>query len=74
MNAEPATVADLQGRDLPEPGFRSVLLAGAPRFVREAFGPVAAFYLGWKLGSLVVGIVLVLAVALDTIVRRRAAR
>ena len=27
----------------PEPNFRSIFLAGAPRFAREAFGPVAGF-------------------------------
>ena len=73
MSATPALVADMRERDLPEPSFRSILLAGAPRFVREAFGPVAAFYVGWKLGSLVVGIVLASAVgiALDLYERRR---
>jgi Protein of unknown function (DUF3159) len=66
----PAALADAR---LPEPGFRSILLAGAPRFAREAFGPVAAFYVGWKLGSLAVGIVLATAVgiALDLYERRR---
>ncbi len=73
MNAGPATIADLSQRDPPEPSFRSIFLAGAPRFAREAFGPVAAFYLGWKLGNLVVGIVLASAVgiALDLYERRR---
>ena len=57
----------------PEPAFRSIFLAGAPRFAREAFGPVAAFYVGWKLGSLAVGIVLATAVgiALDLYERRQ---
>jgi hypothetical protein len=56
-----------------EPGFRSILLGGAPRFAREAFGPVAAFYLGWKLGDVVVGIVLasVIGIAIDLYERRR---
>ena len=73
MNAVPAAVADIRERDVPEPSFRSIFLAGAPRFAREAFGPVAAFYLGWKLGDLVVGIVLASAVgiALDLYERRR---
>ena len=60
-----------------EPGatdtsFRSVFLAGAPRFAREAFGPVAAFYVGWKVGNLAVGIVLASAVgiALEVYERR----
>ena len=73
MSATPAMVADMRERDLPEPSFRSILFAGAPRFAREAFGPVAAFYVGWELGSLVVGIVLASAVgiALDLYERRR---
>jgi hypothetical protein len=58
---------------VPEPSFRSIFLAGAPRFARELFGPVAAFYLGWKIGGLVAGIVLASAVgiALDLYERRR---
>ena len=46
------------------PSFGSVFRAGAPRFVREAFGPVGAFYLGWKLGGLATGIALATALAL----------
>ena len=73
MNAGPAAVAQIGGNRLPEPSFRSIFLAGAPRFARELFGPVAAFYLGWKLGGLVVGILLASAVgiALDLYERRR---
>jgi hypothetical protein len=66
-------VTNVRESDPPEPSFRSIFLAGAPRFAREAFGPVAAFYLGWKLGNLVVGIVLASAVgiALELYERRR---
>jgi hypothetical protein len=73
VNAGPAAIAQLGGNRLPEPSFRSIFLAGAPRFARELFGPVAAFYLGWKLGGLVVGILLASAVgiALDLYERRR---
>ncbi len=73
MSAAPATVPVSGEQGLPEPSFRSILFAGAPRFAREAFGPVAAFYVGWKLGNLVVGIVLASAVgiALDLYERRR---
>jgi len=46
------------------PSVRSVLRSGAPRFAREAFGPVGAFYLGWKFGSLAIGIGLSTALAL----------
>ena len=68
-----AVAADLTEQEPQEPSFRSILLAGAPRFAREAFGPVAAFYLGWKLGNLVIGIVLASAVgiAFDLYERRR---
>lgn len=72
MNAVPAAVADVHESDLA-PSFRSIFVAGAPRFAREAFGPVVAFYLGWNLGSLVVGIALASAagIALDLYERRR---
>ena len=58
---------------MQEPSFRSIFLAGAPRFARELFGPVAAFYVGWKLSGLVAGILLASAVgiALDLYERRR---
>ena len=41
--------------------------------MRATFGPVAVFYLGWKLGGLVAGIILASAVgiALDLYERRR---
>lgn len=73
LNAGSGAVADIRERDLPEPSFRSIFLAGAPRFAREAFGPVVAFYLGWKLGNLVVAILLASAVGivLDLYERRR---
>jgi Protein of unknown function (DUF3159) len=73
VSAGPATVPASGEHGLTEPSFRSILLAGAPRFAREAFGPVAAFYVGWKLGNLVVGIVLasVVGIALDLYERRR---
>ncbi len=35
----------------------SILLGGGPRFARDAFGPVLAFYLVWKLWAIVPGIV-----------------
>jgi Protein of unknown function (DUF3159) len=69
----PEPVPGLAERDLPEPSFRSILLAGAPRFAREAFGPVLAFYIGLELAGLVVGIVLAstVGIALDLYERRR---
>jgi hypothetical protein len=71
VNAAPTTVPEL--RAIPEPSFRAILLAGVPRFARELFGPVVAFYIGWELGGLVVGIVTASAVgiALDLHERRR---
>jgi intracellular septation protein A len=36
---------------------QALLLGTGPRFVRDAFGPVAVFYIGWKLVGLSTGIV-----------------
>jgi intracellular septation protein A len=60
----------------PDPSFGSVVRSGAPRFVRELFGPVAVFYVGWKLGGLVAGIVAstLAALALEAYERRRGRR
>jgi Protein of unknown function (DUF3159) len=65
----PLVVRELGAADT---SFRSIFLAGAPRFARELFGPVAAFYVGWKVGNLAVGIVLASAVgiALEVYERR----
>jgi hypothetical protein len=41
---------------LPEPSFRRILLGGLPRFARDGFVPVGAFYLAWRLGGLGAGI------------------
>jgi intracellular septation protein A len=43
---------------------RGILLGSGPRFARDTFGPVLAFYVGWRLGGLVVGIVVSTIVAL----------
>lgn len=52
---------------------RDILIGSGPRFARDAFGPVLAFYVGYKLAGLVVGIIVasVLAVAAWTYERRR---
>lgn len=73
MNGASATVPPLAGQEVDEPSFRSIFTAGAPRFVRELFGPVLAFYLASKLGGLVVGILVATAVgiALELYERRR---
>jgi intracellular septation protein A len=43
---------------------RALLIGTGPRFARDAFGPVVAFYLGWKFASLTAGIVAATAVTL----------
>lgn len=43
---------------------RTIVFGSGPRFLRDGFGPVLGFYLGWKLGGLAVGIGLATAVAL----------
>ena len=43
---------------------RGILLGSGPRFARDTFGPVLAFYIGWKLGGLVVGIAISTVVAI----------
>lgn len=52
---------------------RAILLGSGPRFARDAFGPVLAFYLGYKLVGLAVGIAAAttLAVAAWLYERRR---
>ena len=55
VHSSPVVARELGAADT---SFRSIFRAGAPRFARELFGPVAAFYIGWKLGNLAAGIVL----------------
>jgi hypothetical protein len=66
---------DLRENEPLAPSFRSIFLAGAPRFAREAFGPVAAFYVAWTLTheNLLAAIALASAVgiSLDLYERRR---
>jgi intracellular septation protein A len=56
--------------EVPAPGpatdvtVKGILLGSGPRFARDTFGPVLAFWLGWKLGGLAAGIVLSTVVAL----------
>jgi hypothetical protein len=71
--APEAAPAGVVGDQVPEPSLRSIFLAGLPRFTRELFGPVAAFYVGLRLGGLVVGIVVtsIVGIALDLYERRR---
>ena len=43
--------------------FRGILLGTGPRFARDAFGPVLAFYIGWRLAGLWVGVAAATAVS-----------
>jgi intracellular septation protein A len=61
---------------LPPPGSfepRAVLRSAAPRLVRDAFGPLAIFYAGWKLVDLSVGIVAALLFGFAVYSRERRA-
>jgi hypothetical protein len=49
----------------------SILRRSAPRIVRDALGPIATFYVGWKLAGLVVGIFCATAFALVMYRRER---
>ena len=64
VEREPGSVVGARELGLPEPNFRSLFRSGAPRFARELFGPVAGFYLAWKLGGLTAGIITATVVAL----------
>src|SRR5207244_7975561 len=56
---EPALVASAT-----DVSVRGLMLGGGPRFARDAFGPVLAFYVGWKLVGLALGIGLASVVSL----------
>jgi hypothetical protein len=57
------TGSELAGSALEAPTFASVLFRGLPGFLREGFLPVAAFYVGWRLGGTAVGIACATAVS-----------
>ena len=57
-------VAPAPASDVSDVSARSILLGSGPRFARDAFGPVLAFYLGWKVLGLTAGIALATAVSL----------
>jgi hypothetical protein len=50
---------------------RSILKRSAPRLVRDGLGPIVAFYIGWKLVGLVVGIAFATTFALVLYRRER---
>jgi intracellular septation protein A len=49
---------------LPPITVRGILLGSGPRFARDAFGPLASFYVLWRLWGLVPGIIAATTVAL----------
>jgi intracellular septation protein A len=52
-----------------------LMLGSGPRFARDAFGPVLAFYLGWKLFGLAAGVIAATSVSIAAYVwERRHAR
>jgi len=48
----------------PEISVRTILFGSGPRFARDAFGPVLVFYVGWRLGGLLVRMVAATAASL----------
>jgi len=50
---------------------KAILFGSGPRFARDAFGPVLAFYLGWKLGGLVAGMAAATVVAVAAYIHER---
>src|SRR5438309_11999663 len=65
----PMTLADTSAAEAALQGaqqvsFKSLMLGSGPRFARDAFGPVLAFYIGWKVLGLVVGIVMATGMSL----------
>jgi uncharacterized membrane protein len=55
--------------DSIEPG--AIIRRAAPRLVRDGFGPLATFYIGWKLIGLTAGIVLAIAFGVSVFVHER---
>ena len=76
VEREPEAVAGARELGLPEPNVRSIFRAGAPRFARELFGPIAGFYVAYRFGGLAAGVVTatVVALALEWYERRHGRR
>jgi Protein of unknown function (DUF3159) len=55
--------------DSIDPG--TIIRRAAPRLVRDGFGPLATFYVGWKLIGLTAGIVLAVAFGVSVFVHER---
>jgi intracellular septation protein A len=62
-DAAPAPTPD-GAAHLPPITAKAILFGNGPRFARDAFGPVLAFYVLWKLWGLVPGIIAATVVAL----------
>lgn len=60
----PLPVIPDESFSLPPVRARELLLGSGPRMARDAFGPMLAFYLGWRLFGLVAGITISTAVSL----------
>jgi hypothetical protein len=59
---------------LPEPiAIRAVVRRSGPRLVRDAFGPLALFYAGWKLFGLTAGVLTALVFGVTVFVHERRA-
>src|SRR6202043_511849 len=50
---------------------RAVVRRAAPRLVRDGFGPLAAFFAGWKLVGLTTGIAMAVVFGLSVYVHER---
>jgi intracellular septation protein A len=62
--ADPAATPAPGQPHLPPITAKAILFGSGPRFARDAFGPVLAFYVLWKLWGLVPGIAAATAVSL----------
>jgi hypothetical protein len=79
-SAEPGMTEQGTGHEIEPPGelvlsepfdVRAILKRSAPRLVRDGLGPIVAFYIGWKLVGLVVGIAFATTFALVLYRRER---
>ena len=50
---------------------RSILIGSGPRFARDAFGPVLAFYVGWELVGLWAGMALAVVASISAYLYER---
>ena len=55
-SSEMSGLGGVEEFELPPIRARDLLLGSGPRFARDAFGPPLAFYIGWRLGGLGLGI------------------